>query len=349
MRLQRPASFVIVSAVVAFSVGCDAVDRARTRFGKATTDTIVTATGSGLALGLQVPPTLRPGDEAVLRLSLNNLADTAVSNVRLELVLPGWAEPMPPRIGERPVSMSALGDGSTLFAYGMEGAALAPKQTMTVEQRIRVPAQGAMKTGAGAWTRVVRARLLSTDGRAIAQVEGQVAVDSAAIAAVRTGTAPDTAIWRNQLGGVQLGMNAAEVKQAAAGARDTTWLQGGARQRALLVPVASGNALAVLSQDEVARIEVTHPSIHTAEGLGVGSTMEQLRNAYGLPCADALAGRAVVWFGKAPGLRFVTNAPAGNAAELRDHPDRIPNTAKVTRWSVSRDVDTCAIDQPRGG
>ena len=81
--------------------GCDAVERARTRFGSTTTDTVVTATGSGLALGLEAPPTLRPGDEGMLRLSLNNQTDSAVSQVRLELHVPGWVQPAAPRPGDR--------------------------------------------------------------------------------------------------------------------------------------------------------------------------------------------------------------------------------------------------------
>jgi hypothetical protein len=345
MRAHQTAGFVILLAAVATFTGCDAVDSVRDRFGTTTTDTIVTATGSGLSLGLQVPPTLRPGDEGVVRLSLTNVADTAVSNVRLELILPGWAEPMPPQIGDRPVSMSAAGDGSTLFAYRMDEA-LAPKQMQNVAQRIRVPASGPAKTGVGAWTRVVRARLLTGDGRPLAQVESQIDVDSAAIAATRTGT--DTAVWRSQLGPIMLGMNAGALRQAVPSARDTTWLQQGTRHRGSLIPVANGNALAIIGQDTVVRVEVAHPSIHTAEGLGVGTTMEQLRATYGLPCADVTAGRVVVWFGSAPGLRFAINTPAANPAQIRDNPDRIPNTAEVTRWWLSRDVEICA-NQPRGG
>src|SRR5687767_9401363 len=93
-------AWIVTFAAVAAFTGCDAVDKARTRFGNATTDTIVTATGSGLSLGLQVPPTMRPGDDGVIRLTLTNLTDTAISNVRVELTLPGWAEPAPPRVGD---------------------------------------------------------------------------------------------------------------------------------------------------------------------------------------------------------------------------------------------------------
>ena len=345
MNAHRTAVFALLIAAVALTTGCDAIERARTRIGTTTTDTIATATGSGLALGLQVPPTLRPGDEGVLRLSLTNQSDTAVSHVRLELIVPGWAEPMPPQIGDRPVSMSAMGDGSTLFAYRIDDTPLAPKQTQTINQRIRVPAPGAAKRGVGAWTRTVRARLLSPDNHPIAEVQSEIGVDSAVIAASRGVTGADTMELRDRLGAAELGMTAAAIRQAAPSAKDTTWSQDGARQRGLVVPVANGTALAVLSGDAVTRIEVVQPSVRTAERLGVGSRLDQLRAAYGSPCPSVMSGRVVVAFAAAPGISFALDAPSQNAAQLRDHPDRIPATAKVTRWWLSRDVATC----PMGG
>ena len=111
----------------------------------------------------------------------------------------------------------------------------------------------------------------------------------------------------------------------------------GYRTAAGYVPVLEGLDL------EVARIEVGDPAIRTAERLGVGSTMEQLKAAYGSPCADASAGRVVVWFARAPGITFVTNAPVPAIhTEVRDNPGQIANTAQVTRWWLSRDVDSCA-------
>ncbi|HEY0670933.1 MAG TPA: hypothetical protein VGD27_01640, partial [Longimicrobiales bacterium] len=245
--------------------GCDAVERVRTRFGATTTDTVVTATGSGLALGLQAPPALRPGDEGLLRLTLNNQTDTAVSQVRLELHVPGWIEPAAPRAGDRPVTMVALENGTTVFSYRMDDTPLQRGQLATVDQRIRVPASGITNRGNAPWTREVKARLLAADGRALAEVQSAIAVDSAALAAAMSPAPVDVGppVRRERLGPVQLGMTSAAVKQAAPGTRDTTWSEAGARQRGLVVPLATRNALVVLSGDAVLRIEAGHPAIQT--------------------------------------------------------------------------------------
>ena len=220
------------------TAGCEAVDRARSRFG--TTDTIATVTGTGLALGLQTPGLLRPGDEGALRLTLTNHTDTVVSAIRLELIVPGWAEAMPPRVGERPVTMAAMEDGSTLFSYQMADMPLDPKGVQTVEQRIRVPASSIPSRGEVPWTRTVRARLVDGNGRALAEVLSELMLDSIAIPVARSLAGADTAGRRDRLGAVELGMNAVAVKQAVRTARDTTWMQEGTQQRGLVYPVGNG-------------------------------------------------------------------------------------------------------------
>jgi hypothetical protein len=339
MSTHEFAIGIILFAQIALS-GCDTVDRVRSRFGASTTDTVVTATGSGLALGLQVPPALRPGDEGLLRLSLNNQTDSAVSHVRLELHVPGWAEPVPPRAGERPVTMAALESGSTVFSYRMDDTPLKPGQIETVDQRIRVPVSG-ISRGNASFTRTVRARLLATDGRVLAEVQTDIAADSAAIAAATSNAEVGPPQRHERIGPVELGMTAAAVKQAAPNAKDTTWAERGARQRGILVPIANRNALAVLSGDAVARIEAAHPAIQTDARLGVGSQMSELRAAYGSACADVIDGRVVVWFAGAPGAAFALDTPVPRGGAQLDA-SRIPATAQVTRWWVSRDVETCA-------
>ena len=139
-------------------------------------------------------------------------------------------------------------------------------------------------------------------------------------------------------------MTAAAVKQAAPGTRDTTWSEAGARQRGLVVPIANRNALAVLSGDAVARIEAGHPAIQTDERLGVGSRLSELRAAYGAVCAEVIDGRVVVWFARAPGAAFALDAPAPRSGAELDA-GRVPATAQVTRWWLSRDAEVC----PSGG
>lgn len=326
--------------------GCDAVERVRTRFGSTTTDTVVTATGSGLALGLEAPPALRPGDEGMLRLSLNNQTDSAVSQVRLELHVPGWVQPAAPRPGDRPVTLVALENGTTVFTYRLDDTPLTAGQVATVEQRIHVPASGSTARGNAPWTREVKARLLAADGRALAEVQTALAVDSVAMAAATSPSNLDAGapVRRERLGPLQLGMSAAAVKQAAPGTRDTTWSQAGARQRGLVVPIANRTALAVLSGDAVVRIEAGHPAIQTAERLGVGSRLSELRAAYGAACAEVIDGRIVVWFARAPGVAFALDAAAPRSGAALDT-GSIPGTAQVTRWWLSRDVDVC----PSGG
>jgi hypothetical protein len=53
MRPHRTDIVLIVLAGVALTTGCDTVERVRSRGSKATIDTVLSATGSGLALGLQ--------------------------------------------------------------------------------------------------------------------------------------------------------------------------------------------------------------------------------------------------------------------------------------------------------
>jgi hypothetical protein len=331
-----PALIVLVA--LSSLGGCDAVDRARDRFG--TTDTLtVAAAGSGLMLGLQAPGMLRAGEEGVVRLSVTNRSDTTVARILLELIVPEWAVPMPPRPGEREVRMVALADGTTRFAYSMESTPIERGQTEVVEQRIRVPAADAGVPDA-AWSRVVRGRLLDARGEALVEVQGEIGFAGDAPSAATTAVAGE---GRDRIGPVRLGMSSAALRQALPSARDTTWTQEGMSERGALAPLeGGGQALAVLSGDSVARIEVRDPAVRTPEGLGVGSRFEELRSAYGTACADVGEGVVVVWFASAPGVSFAldTAVPA-DVAQLRANPDRLPGTARVTRWWLRRGADSC--------
>jgi hypothetical protein len=340
MVAHRQISLGAIVAALAATAGCDAADRARARFAGETPSHV--ATGSGLALGLHGPGVLRPGDEGVLGLSVTNRSDTAVSRVRLELIVPGWVEPAPPRLGDPEVSMAALEEGGTRFTFLMDETPLDPQQTQTVDQRIRVPLTGPYSEGVMPGSRLIRARLLGPDGTALAEVESEIVLDGVETAdTARTDADPPAA--RDRLGPVRLGMTNAELRQAVPAARDTTWEQEGMREQGVLAPLGgSERVLAVLTNDTVARIVVTEPATRTRERFGVGSRMDELRSAYGRACADVGEGIVVVWFPDAPGMSFALDAPVPqNVAELRRNPESIPASARVTHWLLRRGVDTC--------
>jgi hypothetical protein len=343
MSRHRPLRLLALFALLTAAPACDAVDRTRSRIGTGTTDTLTAAaTGSGLVLGLQAPGILQTGEEGVLRLSVTNRADTAVTDISLELIVPAWAEPMPPRVGDREVTMAALPDGGTRFAYDMQDAPLQAGQAQSVEQRIRVASALARDPNAPTHG-VVRVRLLGSDGQPLAEVEGQIMLDSAAVSDTTRATAAEIANRREQIGPVRLGMTAAALRQAATTTRDTTWTQEGMAQRGAWVPLSGrGRVLAVLSGDSVVRLEVRDTVVRTREQLGVGSRLEELRASYGPPCADAGEGTVVVWFANAPGISFALDVPVPtDVAQMRANPDRLPGTARVTRWWLRRGVSNC--------
>lgn len=331
---------VAFAAAVAASAGCDAADRARARFAGETPSNV--ATGSGLALGLHGPGVLRPGDEGVLGLSVTNRGDTVVSRVRLELIVPSWVEPAPPRLGDPEVAMAALEEGGTRFTFLLDETPLDPQQTQTVDQRIRVPATGPLTEGVMPGSRLIRARLIGPDGHALAEVESEIVLDGLeGTDTTRTDAGP--AAVRDRIGPVRLGMTNAELRQAVPAARDTVWEQEGMREQGVLAPLGGGErVLAVLDNDTIARIVVSNAATHTRERLGVGSRLSELRAAYGRPCADVGEGIVLVWFPDAPGMSFALDAPVPqNVADLRRNPDSLPGTAQVTHWWLRRGVDTC--------
>jgi hypothetical protein len=340
MGVYRRSTVICLFGLLALTGGCDAIDRARG--GSAPADTLGGA--GGLSLGMQVPGELAAGQEGVVRLTVVNRGDTVVSRIWAELIVPGWAEPMPPRAGDPEVGMTAMDDGGTRFTYRVLNVPLERNQSHMIEQRIRVPATGPLAQGAVPWTRVVRARLLNPQGQPVAEVESEVALQVPPPASAPAyGTDAATTGTRDRLGPVRLGMPEAELRQqAGAQARDTSWTQEGMAERGVLVPAGGGSALAVLDGDTVSRIEVRDPAVRTQEQVGVGSTYGQLRGAYGSACADVGEGFVVVWFPGAPGISFALDVPPpSNVAQLRASPDVLPAAARVTRWWLRRGGERC--------
>lgn len=336
----KPLHVLAIGLMLAGSA-CDYIDRART--GDVVVDTsAVSATAGGFLLAMQMPGPLGAGQEGTVRLSLTNRGDTVPRGVTLDLLVPLWIESVAPRPGERPVTIAASEEEGLHFSYRMDDSALEPGQTQTIEQRIRIPAGGPATAGGARRGQIVRARLVDPAGQPLVEVASQLALDStAAVDSVAGGG--EAAVEPDGIGPVRLGMTRAAIVNAIPGARDTSWQQEGTTERGLTVPFeGSGRAVVVLAGDTASRIEVRDPGIRAHERVGVGSTLEELRAAYGRACAAVGEGEVVVWFSSAPGLSFALDAPLPqNPATIGENPERIPATSQVTRWWVRRGTDTC--------
>lgn len=152
------------------------------------------------------------------------------------------------------------------------------------------------------------------------------------------------AVTSGGIGIARIGMPVREVAQSCR-TRDTTFTLGeGIQERGAVIEFAGRRVLALTTGDStISRLIVADSSFRTERGLGVGSTVGQLREAYGRLCGAVGEGTVAVWLAGLPNVSFgldtrMSELPA-SGSRLSDDPSVIPDTARVTSlWIISEGV-----------
>jgi len=300
--------------------------------------------GAGeLALSVETPGTLGMGEEGAVLLILENTGERARDDVRIELFVPTWVEIGRVEPEGTEVTMVAMEDEEIRLSYRMSVPQLDPGAFGRVTQRLRIPPEEWWETGRAIGDRTIRARLVSEEGDLLgAEVRSRLELDTLATRAAGGNRAIGgvaARVERGRIGPVRLGMTPAEVGEAAPGSRDTTWTAEGMQERGISAPVAAdARAVARIANGRVDLIESRDPRVRTAAGLGVGSTLAELREAYGETCVGVGEGRVAVWFPAEPGVSFALENVADAVA-----PDAegLPSTARVRTLWVREGRDDC--------
>ena len=170
--------------------------------------------------------------------------------------------------------------------------------------------------------------------------------DSAGPAPVTDACAPNGRVPPVTSGGIgpaRIGASLRDVGQACR-TRDTTFSLGeGIQEQGAVIEFAGHRVLALVADGAISRLIVADSAFRTERALGVGSTVRQLRQAYGRLCGAVGEGTVAVWLAGLPNVSFGLDtrlSDLGSAStRLSDDPSVIPDSARVTSlWVITEGV-----------
>ena len=175
------------------------------------------------------------------------------------------------------------------------------------------------------------------DGRGDRRSDSAAARGTPAAAAAGCASGAVPAVNGEGVGSVRLGMPLGEAASDCP-RRDTSWSSEGTTERGAVIVLAGHPVVARVAttpDSSITRLVVRDPALRVEGGLGVGSTVGQLRAAYGPLCALTGEGRIVAVVPSLPGLSFVTDAPLAASGK------RLPDGARVTELLVHGVKTSC--------